>query len=120
MKCKYKVGLLNLQDCGAENAIPCGDCGRPVCAAHYRQAQDKMVCLECFTKQMPGDKPYVGQDETIRNAFWRRSMYSGGYRPYYYGHGVMYGNDDYEYFDQRTRTGGDEQEEIEPKDFQDS
>lgn len=121
MKCKYKVGLLNLQDCGVENAIPCGECGRPVCTAHYRQSQDRMVCLECFTKQMP-NQPYTGTDSSIRNALWRQSMYSGGFRPYYYGHGPRYGNDDYDNFDRRSRVNDDgvEDEEIDAKDFQDS
>ncbi len=120
MKCKYKTGLLTLQDCDIENAVPCGECGRPVCPDHSRQDQDRTVCLECFMNRMP-DQPYTGTDNVLHNALRRRSMYHSGFRPFYFGHGPRYGNDDYDYFDRRQQAGErDDDEEIEPKDFQDS
>ncbi|HOT46686.1 MAG TPA: hypothetical protein PLM53_10795 [Spirochaetota bacterium] len=126
-KCKYKVGLLNLQDCGKEGVTVCASCNRPVCGAHSRIHERSTLCLECFVNKVPEQKdkgPGPGEDAEYRAARRRNLIYGAtAFHPYYFGRSRSYGYDDYTYFDDTYAAAGDPvagKEEIEPADFQES
>ncbi len=121
-KCRYKVGLLNLRDCGSEAETQCATCNRPVCGEHLRHAQDGTVqCLECFSEGLPEGS---AADRGVDRLRYRRSIYGHShYHPYYMGRGPRYGHDDYDTFDDTecgTSTDCGDEERVEASDFQDS
>lgn len=121
-KCKYKVGLLNLQDCGKEGVAACSSCNRPVCGAHSRVSAQGTLCLECYINKVPEQKGETGDPEYL--AARRRSMiyHAAAFHPYYFGAGRRYGYDDYTYFDDDYDQDGVAagKEDVEPGDFQES
>ncbi len=125
-KCKYKVGLLNLQDCGKEGVAVCASCNRPVCGAHSRIHEKSTLCLECFVNKVP-EKDDKSGDPDYRAARRRNLIYgaagAAAFHPFYFGRSRSYGYDDYTYFDDTYAAAGNTvagKEEIEPSDFQES
>lgn len=119
-KCRYKVGLLNLQDCGKEGVNVCASCNRPICGAHSKILEQKTLCLECYVNTAP-EKDDVAGDEEFGAARRRNRIYqTRGFHPYYYGSGRRYGNDDYNNFDDDYKPDTDGKEDVEPSDFQES
>lgn len=125
-KCKYKVGLLNLQDCGKEGTHVCPACNRPVCGAHSRILGAEILCLECFVNKAPADKGITG-DAEYQTARRRNLIYgaagAAAFHPFYFGRSRSYGYDDYTYFDDTYTDAGENvagKEEVEPSDFQES
>ncbi len=121
-KCKYKVGLLNLQDCGKEGVTVCASCNRPVCGAHSKIFEKSTLCMECFVNKVP-DKDDKAVDDESRAARRRNLIYgAAAFHPYYFGTGRRYAHDDYTYFDDTYDSTRDAvgKEEVEPSDFQES
>ncbi|MBP7735137.1 MAG: hypothetical protein KA369_04115 [Spirochaetes bacterium] len=121
-KCKYKVGLLNLQDCGKESIYVCASCNRPVCGLHGKVHENNTLCLECYVNKVPDQEGAAG-DADYRTARRRSLIYgAAAFHPYYFGSGRRYGYDDYTYFDDNYNMSRDAagKEEVESKDFQES
>ncbi len=124
-KCKYKVGLLNLQDCGKEGVTACASCNRPICGAHSKIFEKSTLCLECYVNKVPGKDDMTG-DAEYRAARRRNMIYgaagAAAFHPFYFGRSRSYGYDDYTYFDDTTNVPRDfaGKEEVEPSDFQES
>jgi len=116
-RCRHKIGLLSLRDCGNPVVGLCVDCNRPVCDKHMKDTDRGTVCLECFTQNLE-DQEMSGEAARV---YHRRTYYhSTGYYPYYYGHSLRYGDDDYRYFDAEPASNIDHDQDIDPEDFQDS
>lgn len=135
-KCRYKVGILNLRDCGADAPGLCGSCSRPVCMRHGKgvAGREGIFCPECRLDLEKGGKQGQPVDGDENLAMQRRSMYhSSGYsRPFFFGAPGVYGSDDYRAFESSAAPAGgadegglDEEDpgrkkKIKGTDFQDS
>jgi hypothetical protein len=119
-KCRFKIGLLNLRDCGNDAIYQCGECNRPICSHHFKEAAGGIkLCLECHASKLPEG---AAADEDVNRLRYRNSIYHAAhYRPYYFDHGPSYGLDDYESFEDGEGTETEtESEELSQSHFQDS
>ncbi|KJR40436.1 hypothetical protein MCHI_003658 [Candidatus Magnetoovum chiemensis] len=104
-KCKHKIGFLSLRDCRNPVNALCGLCNKPVCSKHYKVHNDNIVCFDCLVSQSSEDeiKRYG-----IEREYRRHQTYNDtGFFPYYFGSSMMYGNDDYRYFDANKESAKD-------------
>ncbi len=120
-KCKYKVGLLNLNDCNEPTDVACIHCNRTVCESHRQDREEGPVCLECLAEKYPDDQMGSGGKQTR----WRNRLFDKyHYHPHYYAGARDYRDQDYQTFDgdQEPEEGlpPEEADEDTAADFQDS
>jgi hypothetical protein len=121
--CQYKIGFLTLRDCGNISTANCSSCNRPICDDHKHQANENILCVECYMKN---NKNIYNENGQVNRVVIYNSL---GYHPVYFGHHHGFGSDNYTYFDSTyAETGGSTQEvtsgdtgdNINSGDFQDS
>lgn len=125
-RCRHKLGLLSLRDCGIEQETNCSECGKPVCKNHYRTHEEKPFCIECYLKIKKNSKD-IDQDndlqqERIRNSYYHQYAFIPFYRTGYYNDYDDDYESDYESFDSDIddEIEYEYDDDIEIDDFQDS
>ena len=100
-KCKAKVGMLILRDCGELASEKCASCGIPICLDHMTNLPGKgLVCPNCADSD-----PDTADKHPFSRTRRRRHYHSHyGYSPYYYGHHRYYSDSDRRSVEDRNET----------------
>ncbi len=110
--CQLQRGFFTLHTCDRPSFQNCDICSRPVCQFHLSLSSGLQSCIDCAQRKNQQDNSAYDDDTWLYS--YRANYYRGGYQPF------MYGNRDYQSFDDPYDEGENFDDDPGIGDFSDS